>query len=132
MFDDSVDRSKKVTVFWYTEMDGTGQKDSVDYSDDEMAVVLSVDSEDVCLVDMAGEITSLQVYNTSVVVTAGEEPQYLVEFKQSQNKNGFEYVVVTKGKIVSEKYSYHWMSENELNVLSCWNRITKREKKGRY
>ena len=29
---------------------------------------------------------------------------------------GFEYVVVTKGKIVREKYRYHWMSENELNV----------------
>ena len=85
VFDDSVDRSK--TVFCYTEMNGTGQKDLVDYSDDEMAVVLSVDSEDVCLVDMAAEITSLQVYNCSVVVTAVEELQYLVEFKQSQNKN---------------------------------------------
>jgi ABC-type nitrate/sulfonate/bicarbonate transport system substrate-binding protein len=73
------DRSKRVTVFWYTEMDGTGQKDSVDYSDDEMAAVLSVDSEDVYLVDMGGNITSPQVYNTSVMVTAGEEPQYLVE-----------------------------------------------------
>ena len=28
--------------------------------------------------------------------------------------HGFEYVVVTKGKIVREKYRYHWMSENEL------------------
>ncbi len=73
------DRSKRVTVFWYTEMDGTGQKDSVDYSDDEMAVVLSVDSEDVYLVDMVGKITSPQVYNTSVMVRAAEEPQYLVE-----------------------------------------------------
>jgi len=79
VFEDPEDRSKKVTVFWYTEMDGTGQKDSVDYSDDEMAVVLSVDSEDVYLVDMVGKITSPQVYNTSVMVTAGEEPQYLVE-----------------------------------------------------
>ena len=68
-------------------MDGTGQKDTVDYSDDEMAVVLSVDSGDVCLVGMGGEITSPQVYNTSVVVTAREELQYHVEFKQSQNKN---------------------------------------------
>jgi len=68
-------------------MDGTGQKDSVDYSDDEMAVVLSVDSGDVCLVDMAGEITSLQVYNTSVIVTAGEEPRYLVEGNQQIHKD---------------------------------------------
>jgi parallel beta-helix repeat protein len=79
VFMDGVDQNKKVTVFWYTEMDGTGRKDSVDYSDEEMAVVLSVDSEEVYLVDMAGEITSPQVYNTSVMVTAGEEPQYLVE-----------------------------------------------------
>ncbi|RCV63830.1 Exo-beta-1,3-glucanase, GH17 family [Methanophagales archaeon] len=47
--------------------------------DEEMAVVLSVDSEDAYLVDMGGEITSPQVYNGSVMVTAGEEPQYLVE-----------------------------------------------------
>ena len=66
-------------MFWYTEMDGTGQKNSVDYSDEEMAVVLSVDSEDVYLVDMVEKITSPQVYNTSVMVTAREEPQYLVE-----------------------------------------------------
>jgi hypothetical protein len=79
VFETLEDRSKRVTVFWYTEMDGTGQKDSVDYSDDEMAVVLSVDSEDVYLVDMVGKITSPQVYNTSVMVRAGEEPQYLVE-----------------------------------------------------
>jgi hypothetical protein len=79
VFVDNEDRSKKGTVFWYTEMDGTGQKDSVDYSDDEMAVVRSVDTGDVYLVDIVGEITSLQVYNTSVVVRAGEEPQYLVE-----------------------------------------------------
>jgi formylglycine-generating enzyme required for sulfatase activity/DNA-binding beta-propeller fold protein YncE len=79
VFEDPADQSKKVTVFWYTEMDGTGQKDSVDYSDDEMAVVLSVDSKDVYLVDMVGKITSPQVYNTSVMVMAGEEPQYLVE-----------------------------------------------------
>jgi hypothetical protein len=62
-------------------MDGTGQKNSVDYSDDEMAVVLSVDAKDVYLVDMVGKISSPQVYNTSVTVTAREEPQYLVEFK---------------------------------------------------
>jgi hypothetical protein len=74
VFVDNEDRSKKGTVFWYTEMDGTGQKDSVDYSDDEMAVVRSVDTGDVYLVDIVGEITSLQVYNTSVVVRAGEEP----------------------------------------------------------
>jgi hypothetical protein len=79
VFETLEDRSKRVTVFWYTEMDGTGQKDSVDYSDDEMAVVLSVDSEDVYLIDMVGKITSPQVYNTSVMVRAGEEPQYLVE-----------------------------------------------------
>jgi len=79
VFVGSGDRSKKVTVFWYTEMDGTGQKNSVDYSDDEMAVVLSVDSEDVYLVDMVGKIFSPLVYNTSVMVTAMEEPQYLVE-----------------------------------------------------
>jgi DNA-binding beta-propeller fold protein YncE len=78
VFENPEDRNKKVTVFWYTEMDGTGQKDSVDYSDDEMAVVLSVDSEDVYLVDMVGKITSPQVYNTSVMVTAGEELQYLI------------------------------------------------------
>jgi hypothetical protein len=77
VFADSVDRSK--TVFWYTEMDGTGQKDLVDYSDGEMAVVLSVDSEDVYLVDIEGKTRSPQVYNTSVMVTAGEEPQYVVE-----------------------------------------------------
>ena len=79
VFGDSVDQSKKVTVFWYTEMDGTGQKDSVDYSDEEMAVVLSVDSKDVYLVDMEGTVSSPQVYNGSVMVTAGEKPQYLVE-----------------------------------------------------
>jgi len=79
VFEDPEDRSKKVTVFWYTEMDGTRQKDSVDYSDDKMAVVLSEDSEDVYLVDMGGGITSPQVYNTSVMATACEEPQYLVE-----------------------------------------------------
>ncbi len=59
-------------------MDGTDQKDWVDYSDDEMAVVLSVDSEDVYPVDMAGKISSPQVYNTSVMVTANDEPQYLL------------------------------------------------------
>ena len=76
----------------------------------------NVDSEDVYLVDMEGNVSSPQVYNTSVMVTAVEEPQYLVEFKQSRNKNGFEYVLVTKGKIVRGKYRYHGMSENELNV----------------
>ena len=88
------DRNKRVRVFWYTELDGTGQKDSVDHSDDEMVVVLSVDSEDVYPVDMGGGITSLQVYNTSVVVTAREEPQYLVENAQQTPKDeiriGFE------------------------------------------
>jgi hypothetical protein len=79
VFEDPEDKSKKVTVFWYTEMDGTGQKNSRDYSDDEMAVVLSVDSKDVYLVDIGGRTTSPLVYNTSVMVTAGEEPQYLVE-----------------------------------------------------
>ena len=78
VFVDPENRSKKVTVFWYTKMDGTDQKDWVDYSDDEMAVVLSVDSEDVYLVDMAGKISSPQVYNTSVMVTASDEPQYLL------------------------------------------------------
>jgi hypothetical protein len=34
VFEDPEDQSKRVTVFWYTEMDGTGQKDSADYSDD--------------------------------------------------------------------------------------------------
>ena len=77
VFADSMDRNK--TVFWYTKMDGTGQNDRVDYSDDEMAVILSVDSEDVYPVDMAGKISSPQVYNTSVMVTASDEPQYLVE-----------------------------------------------------
>ena len=94
MFENPEDRSKRVTVFWYTEMDGTGQKDSADYSDDEMAVVLSGDSEDVYLVDMAGKISSPQVYNTSVMVTAREEPQYLVENAQQTPKDeihiGFE------------------------------------------
>jgi len=79
VFEDPEAQSKKVTVFWYTEMDGTGIKDSVDYSDDEMTVVLSVDSKDVYLVDMEGKTRSPQVYNTSVMVTAREEPQYLVE-----------------------------------------------------
>jgi hypothetical protein len=79
VFENPEDQSKRVTVFWYTEMDGTGQKNSVDYSDDEMAAVLSVDSKDVYLVDMGREITSPQVYNGSVMETAGEEPQYLVE-----------------------------------------------------
>ena len=68
VFEGPEDKSKKVTVFWYTEMDGTGQKDSVDYSDDEMAVVLSGDSEEVYLVDMAEEITTPHVYNTSVII----------------------------------------------------------------
>jgi parallel beta-helix repeat protein len=79
VFEDPEDKSKKVTVFWYTEMDGTGKKDSVDYSDEETSAVLSVDSEDVYLVDMEGKITAPQVYNTSVMLTAREEPQYLVE-----------------------------------------------------
>jgi len=79
VFVDPEDKSKKVTVFWYTEMIGTGKKDLVNYSDEETSVVLSVDSEDVYLMDMVGKITSPQVYNTSVMVTAGEEPQYLVE-----------------------------------------------------
>jgi predicted MPP superfamily phosphohydrolase len=78
VFVDSADQNKKVTVFWYTEMDGTGQKDTVDYSDEETAVVLSVNSEDVLLVDMEGEVSSPLIYNGSVMVTAGEEPQYLV------------------------------------------------------
>ena len=73
VFEDPEDRSKNVTVFWYTEMYGTGKKDTVDYSDDEMAVVLSEDSEGVCLVDIEGEIISLQAYNTSIVVIAVEE-----------------------------------------------------------
>jgi len=81
VFEDSVDRSKGVTVFWDSEMDGTGQKDSVDYSDDEMAAELSGDSEDVYPVDMACKISSLPVYNCSVMVTVGEALQYLVEFK---------------------------------------------------
>jgi hypothetical protein len=55
VFEDPEDQSKEVTVFWYTEMDGAGQKNSVDYSDGEMAVVLSVDSEDVYLVDIGGK-----------------------------------------------------------------------------
>jgi len=80
-FGGSVDQSKKVTVFWYTEMDGTGQKDAVDYSDEEMAVVLSVDSEDVYLVDMEGRVSTPEMYDSSVMVTAREEPQYLVEIK---------------------------------------------------
>lgn len=83
-FEDNVDRSKKVTVFWYTEMDGTGQKDSVDYSDEEMAVVLSVNSEDVYLVDMEGKISYPLVYNGSVMVMAREEPQYLVETENKE------------------------------------------------
>ena len=77
VFEDSVDRSK--TVFWYTEMDITGKKDWVDYSDDEMAVVLSVDSKDVYLIDRECKISSHPVYNCSVMVTACEEPEYLVE-----------------------------------------------------
>ena len=80
-FGGSVDQSKKVTVFWYTEMDGTGQKDAVDYSDEEMAVVLSMDSEDVYLVDMEGRVSTPEMYDSSVMVTAREEPQYLVEIK---------------------------------------------------
>jgi hypothetical protein len=60
-------------------MDGTGQKNSVDYSDEDTSVVLHVDSEDVYLVDMEGKMTSPQVYNTSVMLTAREKPQYLVE-----------------------------------------------------
>ena len=79
VFEDPEDQNKKVTVFWYTEMDGTGQKDSVDYSDEEMAVVLSVDSEHAYLVDMDGKITLPLVYTTSMMLKAGEEPPYLVE-----------------------------------------------------
>jgi hypothetical protein len=79
VFEDSVDRSNRVTVFWYTEIDGTGQKGSVDYSDDETSVVLHVDSEDVYLVNMDGEISTPEVYDTSVMVRIGEKPQYLVE-----------------------------------------------------
>jgi hypothetical protein len=79
VFEDPEAKSKKVTAFWYTEMDGTGIKDSVDYSDDETSAVLHVDSEDVYLVDMEGRISTPDVYGTSVMVTAGEEPQYLVE-----------------------------------------------------
>ncbi|RCV63823.1 hypothetical protein C5S53_11790 [Methanophagales archaeon] len=69
--------------------------------------------------NQAGVLTwylALMFVNGSVMVTAVEEPQYLVEFKQSRNKKGFEYVVVTKGQIVREKYRYHRMSENDLNV----------------
>ena len=66
VFEDPEDQSKKVNVFWYTEMDGTRQKDSVGYPDDEMAVVLGVDLEDVYLIDMVGEITSPQVYKRLV------------------------------------------------------------------
>ena len=69
VFEDPEDKSKKVTVFWYTEMDGTGIKDSVDYSEEDMAVVLSVDSEDVYLVDMEGKLSTPEVYDTSVMVT---------------------------------------------------------------
>jgi len=69
VFENPEDRSKRVTVFWYTEMDGTGQKDSVDYSDDEMAVVLSVNSKDVYLVDMGGEISSRQVKSRSILLS---------------------------------------------------------------
>jgi hypothetical protein len=84
VFENPEDRSKKVTVFWYTEMDGTDIKDSVDYSDEETSVVLHVDSEDVYLVDMDGKIPSPQMYNTSVMVTVGEEPQYLVETESTE------------------------------------------------
>ena len=79
MFEDPEDQNKKVTVFWYTEMDGTGIKDSVDYSDEETSVVLHVDSEDVYLVNMEGEISTPEVYDTSVMVRIEEKPQYLVE-----------------------------------------------------
>ena len=44
-----------------------------------MAVVLSVDSEHAYLVDMDGKITLPLVYNTSMMLKAGEEPPYLVE-----------------------------------------------------
>ena len=79
VFEDPEDKSKKVTVFWYTEMDGTGIKDSVDYSNEETSVVLHVDSEDVYLVDMEGRLSTPEVYDTSVMVKIEEKPQYLVE-----------------------------------------------------
>ncbi len=44
-----------------------------------MAVVLSVDSEDVYPVDMAGRISSPRVYINSVMAIAGEKLQYLVD-----------------------------------------------------
>jgi len=58
---------------WY------GQKGSVDHSGEAMAVVLSVDSEDVYPVDMAGRISSPRVYINSVMAIAGEKLQYLVD-----------------------------------------------------
>jgi formylglycine-generating enzyme required for sulfatase activity len=60
-------------------MDGTGIKDSADYSDEETSAVLHVDSEDVYLVDMEGKLSTPEVYDTSVMVKIEEKPQYLVE-----------------------------------------------------
>jgi hypothetical protein len=79
VFEDLVDRSKKVTLFWYTEMDGTGKKDSMAYSDEETSVVLHVDSEDVHLGDRVGKISSPLVYNTSVMVTARKSHSILLK-----------------------------------------------------
>jgi hypothetical protein len=94
VFEDPEDKSKKVTVFWYTEMDGTGIKHSVDYSDDETSVVLQVDSEDVYLVDMEGRISTPEVYDSSVMVKIEEKPQYLVESIMSLTEP-FTFVQIT-------------------------------------
>jgi formylglycine-generating enzyme required for sulfatase activity len=108
VFEDSEDKSKKVTVFWYTEMDGMGIKDSVDYSDEETSAVLHVDSEEVHLVDMEGRISTPEVYDTSVMMRIDEEPQYLLESiiplsepaiaMTCTNTIGMEFVLIPAGK----------------------------------
>jgi hypothetical protein len=42
--------------------------------------------------------------------------QIILEIRLNDDSilHGFEYVVVSKGKIVREKYRYHWMNENGL------------------
>jgi hypothetical protein len=105
VFEDPEDRSKKVTVFWYTEMDGTGIKDSVDCSDEDTSTVLHVDSEDVRLVDMEGKLSTPDVYDTSVMVRIEEKLQYLVESIMPitepftfTNTIGMEFVLIPAGE----------------------------------
>jgi len=88
------DNSKKVSILWYTKLDGTGYTNTESYSDEKTTYELDISSKSATLIDMLGEYFSdySLILNSKLNLQVGEKPIYVVEDLHAKDSFGYTYI----------------------------------------